>query len=254
MAELSRAGNRIRRALSRPIALHSSGTAARCTPVGAILHFSAGSAQAFITMKRYMNAVSCTRLLAVLWAISSAVAQDAPGVRTGNVEIGGFAGWSIGVDKVRVMGGGNVAFAASQVIMPYFEYSYFPGFIRTDSVSIPGRGTANFSYELPLSDVHGGVHFRLMRPGSRFVPYGVLGAGVIHSPSRNERVTVPGLTTPVDVPVASRNDFAVNFGGGIRWYVNEVFGFRFEVKGYKPSGQFSNVFGKSVFGIFLQLH
>jgi hypothetical protein len=48
-------------------------------------------------------------------------------------------------------------------------------------------------------------------------------------------------------------DFAVNFGGGIRYYLNQRFGFRLEAKGYKPDTSSLPAFGKVEVGFFYQL-
>lgn len=183
--------------------------------------------------------------------------QTAPIVRTGNTEIGGFAGATVGIDKVRVMGGGNVAYAAHRVVMPYAEFSYFPGIGRNDKVT-SGQFSSSYSYSVALVDFHGGVHLRMPVSNSKVVPYAVIGAGMIHSmKSSSNRIEVRDSTGRVifsdTVTAPARTDFAVNFGGGIRYYVNEKFGFRVEAKAYKPSGTFTAVFGKVEGGVFLQL-
>jgi hypothetical protein len=48
-------------------------------------------------------------------------------------------------------------------------------------------------------------------------------------------------------------DRAINFGGGIRYYISQRFGMRVEAKGYKPSGEFTETFGKVEAGFFFQL-
>ena len=182
-------------------------------------------------------------------------------VRSGSFEVGPFVGASYGIDKFRVMAGGNVTYALkNKYVLPYFEYSYFPGLPRTISGTIPNVGPFKSTFTAPLHDIHGGVHIRLpIFKESPFVPYLVFGMGVIHSPGRTQPVTYTSGNTTVstNVPVPSESNFAVNGGGGIRYYIGGTgkFGFRAEAKVYKPtSGAFSdNTIGKVEAGFFFQL-
>lgn len=191
-----------------------------------------------------------------------------------SLEIGAFAGASYGIDQFRVMGGGNVSWAppkgefrnkSGEVflnIMPYAEYSYFPGIKRTfkGTFDIPGsmpilvEGTA----VVPLSDFHGGVHLRFRIHEKPFAPYGVIGLGAVtHFDTKYvSNYTDPsGFKRSPQSTVPGGADFAVNFGGGIRYYVTQRLGFRVEAKMYKPTGPgtFGDVFGKVEAGIFWQL-
>jgi hypothetical protein len=60
-------------------------------------------------------------------------------------------------------------------------------------------------------------------------------------------------TVDVPFPVPARTDFAVNFGGGLRFYLSERFGMRLEAKGYKPTGTYTDMFGKVEVGFFYQV-
>ncbi|MEZ5402205.1 MAG: hypothetical protein R2729_21200 [Bryobacteraceae bacterium] len=172
-------------------------------------------------------------------------------------EIGGFLGASYGVDKTRIMGGGNVTYAINKYILPYAEYSYFPGIGREQSGVFPGTGSPfTYKYSIPLSDFHGGVHIRIPIKESPVVPYLVFGAGALKSfdhtvTARYVPAGGPEQSVPLTVP--GRTDFAINFGGGLRYYVTQRFGFRVEAKAYRPTGTFDNVFGKVEGGIFIQL-
>jgi hypothetical protein len=190
--------------------------------------------------------------LGVLTALPILAQKDAPVVRTGNTEVGGFGGLSFGNGETRFMGGGNVAYALTRVVMPYAEVGYFPGIGR--KLVSPLAGSRLETRAIPITDFHAGVHLRVPTKDSRVVPYAVIGAGLLHSPTRQERFFFgSGANDFIPLTVPSRSDFAVNFGGGLRFYVNERFGFRMEGKMYKPSGQFSDVFGKFEGGVFLQL-
>ena len=59
--------------------------------------------------------------------VPSAIAQSKSVVRAGSFEVGGFVGSSYGIDQFRVMGGGNATYAVNKYLLPYVEFSYFPG-------------------------------------------------------------------------------------------------------------------------------
>jgi hypothetical protein len=183
-------------------------------------------------------------------------------VRSGSLEVGPFLGASYGIDKFRVMAGGNVTYALkNKYVLPYFEYSYFPGLPRQTSGTIPnGGGPYVHTFSVPLSDIHGGVHVRLpVFRESPFVPYLVFGMGVVHYPARIDNFTFPVFGEPVtvQVPVPGGSDFTINGGGGLRYYIGGTgrIGLRAEAKIYKPtSGAFSNTtIGKLEVGFFFQV-
>jgi hypothetical protein len=178
-------------------------------------------------------------------------AQDVTALTKTDTEIGGFAGASYGIDRFRFMGGANIARAwKHRFFMPYGEFSYFPGIGRRETL----RDGSLREFEIPLYDVNAGVHIRVPVHERFFVPYGVLGVGVIHTPQTTR--TVVDLGPPrqeVELRLAGTTDFAVNAGGGIRVYVIAgKLGFRVEAKVYKPTGQYTDTFGKVVGGIFFQ--
>lgn len=201
---------------------------------------------------------ACFRL-ALLALASLAIplqAQQLSVVRSGSFEFGPFLGASYGIDETRVMGGGNITFAINKYILPYAEYSYFPGIGRNESTTVNGTGApATLHYAIPLSDFHGGVHIRLPIPESRFVPYGVFGVGgLIHGQHTvTADLTTSGIAQQLSVQVPGGTDLAVNFGGGLRYYLSTRYGFRVEAKAYKPTGTYNQVFGKAEFGFFIQL-
>ena len=198
-------------------------------------------------MKQMVRAV-CLAAVGVL-GIS---AQTASVVRSGSYEVGGFVGASYGIDDFRWMGGANVTYAANKYILPYAEFSYFPGIGRKQSRTIPGLSQPiNISYNIPLTDFHGGVHIRIPIREFPIVPYGVIGVGMIRAPERQFNVNVEGIQVPFTSTAST--DAAVNFGGGLRYYINQRFGIRGEAKVYKPTGQFKDTFGKVEFGFFIQL-
>lgn len=191
-------------------------------------------------------------LVAVCAAAIVCTAQDVPVVRQGNTELGGFVGASYGLDQFRVMGGGNFSYAVTKWLMPYGEFSYFPGIERSKTQTDPNTNQpVNVKFSIPLSDFHGGVHIRVPIRESRVVPYGVFGMGVVHYYAT--QYTVVFKQGPLTPTAPAESDFAVNFGGGVRYYVNERFGVRMEAKVYKPTGALSGVFGKMEGGFFFLL-
>jgi hypothetical protein len=175
-------------------------------------------------------------------------------VRAGSLEIGPFVGASYGIDETRAMGGGNITFAITRMILPYFEYSYFPGIGRTQTGTL-SSGPFSAHYSIPLSDIHGGVHVRIPIRESPVAPYLVFGIGALRASSRHVTATYTSFGAPatlgLDVPGST--DRAINFGGGIRYYFSQRFGMRVEAKAYKPSGVFDQTFGKAEVGFFYQL-
>lgn len=186
----------------------------------------------------------------------AAFAQQAPIIRQGVTEVGGFVGASFGIDQTRVMGGGNVVYSLTREFMPFGEVSYFPGIgHQADVVGIPG---GVLTYSVPLVDFNAGFHFRVPIPRSRIIPYGVFSVGGIHTPSRTITANLPnpsgsGAGIQEQLPEPAATEFAVSGGGGIRYYTTERLGFRAEFKAYKPtSGNYSNPFYRIAFGFFYQ--
>jgi len=165
--------------------------------------------------------------------------QSVPNVGKGNVEVGLFGGESYGLDRFRPMGGANVAYGLSSKLFPFVEASYLPGVLRQATISSNGI-SATEQGKFNMTDFHGGLHIRLLRPESRVVPYLVAGLGLIHeSPG-----TLPVCATLDNVTecgpgysVPSSTIFAVNFGGGLRFFFSEHFALRLEFKGFKPTSE-----------------
>jgi hypothetical protein len=213
--------------------------------------------------------VRSARILIYFGFLAMVMAGGVPGihaqgvslVRSGSFEVGPFLGASYGIDKFRFMGGGNVTFAINKYILPYAEYSYFPGIGRTSISAFPGTAsTFSADTSFPLSDFHGGVHIRFPIHESPVVPYAVIGLGGLTHFARTITATytdASGKPAQIQFPVQAGTDFAVNFGGGIRYYVSQRFGVRVEAKGYRPSGggasPITSTFGKVEFGFFFQL-
>jgi hypothetical protein len=201
-----------------------------------------------------------SRLFVVVCFLTSFGSAQVPAVRQGSFEIGGFVGSSYGLDHYRLMGGGNVSYGVTRYILPYVEYSYFPGIERDLGGTVPGLSIPyTEKVEFPVSDFHGGVHIRIPIRESKLVPYGVFGAGGLTFfkttgigvyTDQNGNVIQSPFTKPQET------DFAINAGGGLRYYLGQSYGLRVEAKVYKPYGGsrgFNDVFGKVEFGFFIQL-
>jgi hypothetical protein len=199
-------------------------------------------------------------VLMIAGALSASGQSSA--IRSGSVEIGPFIGGSYGIDKFHVMAGGNITYALkNKWVLPYVEYSYFPGIPHSQPVPLGGGQSITHSFSLTLSDVHAGVHVRIPIGEKPVVPYLVFGMGGMIYPSRTDTFTgtVNGAQVgPITQSVSSGADFAINGGGGLRYYLGRsgTYGFRTEAKFYKiVNGGFSGTtFGKVELGFFIQLH
>jgi opacity protein-like surface antigen len=204
------------------------------------------------------------RTIAV-WAVfygvggTSVYSQQVQPVTTGNIEAGLFVGESYGLDRFRPMFGGNVAYGATRLLFPFVEASYLPGLSR-DYVG----GTSVTQYNIDMTDVHGGIHFRIVKGNSRFVPYLVGGLGMVRSSNSQVHLytTNPstGAKNPVGGPpiaISSNVSFAVNAGAGVRFSITERIGMRLEFKAFiptsAPTGVSNDVFYRLAIGPYLQL-
>lgn len=201
---------------------------------------------------------------APLVVIVATMSAQVPG--TGSMELGGFVGATYGLGSYAEMGGGNFSYAVNKYLLPYVEFSYFPYLERQTSGTIAGTESYKANYSLAATDFHGGIHFRVPIKESRIVPYGVLGLGRLGFSQAPVNITytvgsgssASTVTTTLHSP--STGAFAVNFGGGLRFYVHPRFGLRVEAKGYKPTGQatgpgsfgYNSPFLKVEGGFFLQ--
>jgi hypothetical protein len=201
--------------------------------------------------------IALCRILGLLGLAAIASAQMAP-IRDGSFELGAFGGVSTGIGKGSGMGGGNLSYAVTKILLPYVEYSYFPKITLSPSYIINGGTnplTGNISEH--ASDIHGGVHLRFPIKESKFAPYAAFGVGsmtVGSGPINNATYRDSNGVHPVPITLISPGgtNVAVNFGGGLRYYVTPKYGFRVEVKGYTPFGSQSNTTFSAKFNTFLK--
>jgi hypothetical protein len=178
-------------------------------------------------------------------------------VRPVSFELGPFFGASYGIVNAQYMVGGNLTFAINKFILPYVEYSYLP------QVAKPVLGNAATSGSpftvntgISFSDFHGGVHLRFPIHEKPIVPYLAFGVGALTHSSQSGTGEIinpsPFPPSPFNYTQTGGSDFAVNGGGGLRYYINQRYGLRVEAKVYEPTGTFHTAFGKVEFGIFYQ--
>lgn len=208
---------------------------------------------------------------------TSLVGQDAPTLRQGNLEVGGFVGGGYGLgvanslrtegytitgDTFHLMGGGDVGYAITKSIFLVGEASYFPSLGAVDLNQTSGTLETDHVYTRRITEFNAGVHYRLPVPEKRWVPYLVGGVGGVRGSGSAVTATVtdlsktpPTTSTPVMQPApASQTVFAINGGAGLRFYVTEHFGFRGEFRLFKPIGvENLTSFYRVAGGIFFQL-
>lgn len=199
-----------------------------------------------------------------LFALATETASaQAPYLAKGNQELNVFGGLSYGLDHWRGSYGGNYAYAFNKKVMAYGEYSYFPGIARNNFggvvsgfPTIPGYVQPT-NVDFRFNDIHAGVHIRLpIFPEKRIVPYIAAGMGYLRTDlTGSEAVQQGTAVNKYPLTLNSNNGFAVNGGGGFRFYLtgDGRVGMRLEAKVYKPvSGPTTESFAKVSLGIFYQ--
>src|SRR5271154_5701132 len=151
-------------------------------------------------------------VLMIAGAIS--VSAQTSAIRAGSIEVGPFIGGSYGIDKFHFMAGGNITYALkNKWVLPYFEYSYFPGIPHTSSLTVSPTIVLTHNSTIAFSDVHGGVHVRLpVFKEKPVIPYLVFGMGTMIYPSRTDVYTgtVNGQPLTQTTNVSSGSDFTIN--------------------------------------------
>lgn len=192
-------------------------------------------------------------------AATAAFGQNVPFMRPGSYEIGPFVGASYGIVDAQYIVGGNLTYAINRVVLPYVEYSYFPEVARPLTPSqVPSNATqVRANRNISFSDFHGGVHLRIPIHEKPIVPYLAFGVGALthfDAKVRYSYVNAFGQQSQTDeITSPGGAAFAVNGGGGLRFYFGQRWGMRVEAKVYKPTGDFNSTFGKVEVGLFYQM-
>lgn len=192
-------------------------------------------------------------LLSAVAAFSQApppTQKPAVSQQKGDSELGLFSGavFSPFAERPKIGAGANYAYALNKYVYPYGEVSFLP----VGTAETVKLGNTSFEYNARLADLHGGIHLRLP-VNNRFVPYGVIAVGGFRSFSASlEERNLQSGTLINSRKLPSLMQFAFNYGGGIRYYLNNKLGLRFEVKGYGPTGNFGGTPIRIMGGIFFQ--
>lgn len=196
----------------------------------------------------------------ILWSLvvfSSIPAWAQTAGYMGKVEFGGFGGFSGGLGRIAGgygLSGGVAPFKNFRGFMPYGEFTYFPGISsasRVEQGSVVDQTSSQTqavlqNIKVGFADFHGGIHLRQEIAGSRVAWYPSIGVGVLRAGS----FPFTSPLTQRQFTIGPFNDLAVNGGGGIRYYVGEKWGIRFEAKVYKPMGKYPDPFFKAIVGFF----
>ena len=156
----------------------------------------------------------------------------------GNVEVAGHVGVVGGIGSHAVFGGTIGAPVTDKLIL-LGDLSYIP--MGGASVTINGITTSSSAKAI---NFNGTVQYQFT-PTRGVVPYAAAGLGFLRSSFETSRSGSGPGTFNVS---GSSTDAYFNFGGGLRYYVNERWGF-------KPDFQFfsgSNTFVRFAGGIFYQ--
>lgn len=187
-----------------------------------------------MSIKRHPGLVIATAFIVCLFLAVGAQAQD-----QGAIEVSGHAGIVAGLDGTHGEFGAGGGTTIRDRIFVFGDISYIPfgegG--SFDILGITAEGSAkalNYNF---------GGHYLFPRK-DKIAPYAGAGLGILHA-SFHSSVTIAGVTTESE---ASDTDFYVNFGGGIRYYVNDRWGFKPELMIFAGPSTFVRVAG----GVFYQ--
>jgi outer membrane protein with beta-barrel domain len=138
-------------------------------------------------------------------------------MQKGQIEATGQIGFVSGIGTHGAFGG-SVGGAVNEHVLVYGEFLYIP--LGSSTVSVLG---VNRSVSARAFNFDGGLQYQFRKYGS-MVPYAGVGLGLLHSTADiSNNFTFQGLNFSTG---GSSNDFYVNLGGGVRYYVNEQWGVR----------------------------
>jgi hypothetical protein len=155
----------------------------------------------------------------------------------GQIEATGQIGFVSGIGT-HVALGGSAGVALKERVLAFGEFLYIP--LGSSTVTILGT---NRSVSAHAFNLDGGLQYQFRKYGS-MVPYAGVGLGVLHSAaSISNTFSFQGLNFSTG---GSSNDFYVNLGGGVRYYVTEQWGFRPEFTIFAGPNSFVRI-GAGVF-------
>jgi Outer membrane protein beta-barrel domain len=138
-------------------------------------------------------------------------------MRQGQIEATGQLGFVSGIGT-HVAVGGSVAGALNERVLVLGEFLYIP--LGSSTVNVLG---VNRDVSARAFNLDGGLQYQFRKYGS-MVPYAGVGLGLLHSSaSIPNNFSFQGLNFSTG---GSSNDFYVNLGGGVRYYVTEQWGVR----------------------------
>jgi hypothetical protein len=153
-------------------------------------------------------------------ALALAICTLAPSTASADFLVEPFFAWTRNKETERwVPGGGVAAEFASGWLLVGGDFGYAAGFFEPDADVLDLIAS---SHVLTISG-HGGVTMPARRDADRYFPYFTVGFGWMRQDARDRE----GLIN------VTRNDPAVNFGGGIRVLVGEFLGVRADIRHFR---------------------
>ena len=150
----------------------------------------------------------------------------------GQIEATGQVGFVSGIGTHGAFGG-SVGGALSEHVLAFGEFLYLP--LGSGTVSILG---VNQRVSQRGFNFDGGLQYQFRKYGS-MVPYAGVGLGLLHtSLSSPGSFSFQGFNFNAG---GSSNDFYVNLGGGVRYYMTEQWGFRPEFTIFAGSNTFVRI-------------
>jgi opacity protein-like surface antigen len=161
-----------------------------------------------------MRRSSLDRFLVVLILANGLLAAQSKSA-AGSGEVTAFGGVVAGIGTHGTVGGG-LGYALTERIMAVGEFGYIPG--GGEKFTIVGV-TAKTSSK--AFNFNGSIHYQFPVRQDGFVPYVGGGIGAVHS-SASSTAGCPGAWVSVK---GSATNFYLNFGGGLRYYVTDRWGY-----------------------------
>ncbi|MEZ5402828.1 MAG: outer membrane beta-barrel protein [Bryobacteraceae bacterium] len=169
-------------------------------------------------MKHHFHSGAVRAAIIAAVSVGTGSLGNAAGLEKGQTEAGAVAGIVSGIGTHGTIGV-QAATGVTERIAAYGELSFIPG----------GGGNSSFGGVTSTAsaralNLNGGIHYQFGAHG-KAVPYAAAGLGVLRS-SASYRSSGAG----VDIRgSASATNLYFNFGGGLRYYVKDNWGFRPEL-------------------------